>query len=402
MSDAAEHRGHTASLPEAGLPPVLFVGDHFGYPAGVSHGVTAYFLSVLPALADAGVDITACFLREPHPAADALRELGITPIFLAANRLDPLVVLRVAAIARERRCRILHAAGLKGTLAARVVARMTGARAIVHVHDRNRPGPLVGALHRAFARPSDLGVCVAHAVQDVAVESYFVHPERVRVIPNGIPLERFRDVDVGARSRVRRELAIMPESRVLAMVGRMYPVKGPQAMMRMLSAIVKRCRDVVLLFVGDGPERAACETLARELKLCGHVRFLGQRHDVPELLAACDLVVMPSESEGLPTAAIEAMAAARPVVGFDVGGMREIVEDRQNGRVIAPGDRQAFVDAVVDLLCDRAMLAAFGARASAAAERFSVAQHVRRLVACYTEAATAGADDWSMRPARGR
>jgi len=371
------------------LPPVLVMGDHFGYAAGVAHGLTTYFLQVLPELVDRGVNLKACFLREPHPAAAALHKHGITPTFLSANKWNPLVVFQIAAIAREHGCRIVHASGIKATLVARVVARMVRAGTIVHVHDLLYPSTLLRGLHRLSSRPPDLGVCVSQAVREVAINGYHVRPDRLRVVHNGIQLEHVRVTNAETRTRVREALGISQASSVIAMIARMYPVKGHRIMLEMMPHIAKSCPDVVLVIAGDGPEFPACQAIAGELGLNQRVRFLGHRNDVPELLAASDLFVMPSQSEGLGVAAIEALAAGRPVVGFAVGGLCEVVSDGADGRLVKAGDRQAFVDAVVSLLNDRQLLRACGARGVVASERFNLDLHVERLMQCYEEAARA-------------
>ncbi len=264
------------------VPPVLIMGDHLGYSAGVAHGVTTYFLQVLPALAAKGINLKACFLREPHPAADELREHGIEPTFLSARKWDPLVLMRVATIARQHRCRIVHACGLKATLAARIVSRKVHAGAIVHIHDFGYPGALLSILHRAFARPSDLGVCVSQAVGEVAIRGYHVRPDRVRVVHNGIRLDEIRNVPRDSGVRIRDALGISHESNVIAMVARMYPDKGHRQMLEMMRLIAQRLSDVVLLLAGDGPELPACQALAKELGIQERVCFLGHRNDVPE------------------------------------------------------------------------------------------------------------------------
>ncbi|MBN1238487.1 MAG: glycosyltransferase [Gammaproteobacteria bacterium] len=367
------------------LPSVLFLADHLGYSSGVSHGLTSYLLNVLPALAGAGVDLTVCFLRESHVAADVLRGHGIEPIFLNAGKLDPRVALNVASIARQRGCRILHATQMKATLIARIVAPLVEARTIIHVHDLNRVHPAVRALQRAFARPSDRGLCVADVIHGLAASDYALRRDRISTLHNSLPLERFRQVPAAARDRLRAEFAIAEDAPVLGMIGRMFPVKGHRHMLSMMAQIVRRHPDAILLLVGDGPERASCEALIARLGLGANVVFAGQRSDVPDLLTLCSLVVLPSESEGLPLTAIEAMAAARPVVGFDVGGMREVVDDGRTGRLVAAGDSAAFIAAVLDLLDDPAELAAAGAAAAAAAERFGIEHHVRRLLSLYRE-----------------
>jgi len=210
-----------------------------------------------------------------------------------------------------------------------------------------------------------------------------VRADRTHVVYNCIRLESFRSVPAGTKQRLRKDLGIPQDSMVLAMVGRMYPVKGHRAMLRMMVDINRRYPAAVLMLAGDGPERAACERLSDELQIRGVVRFLGQRNDIPELLSISDLVVIPSESEGLGMSAIESLAAGRPIVAFAVGGLVEVVDDAQSGRLVEPNDSPGFVDAVVSLLTNRETLSAYSAHALAAAERFSIECHIRELLNCY-------------------
>jgi glycosyltransferase involved in cell wall biosynthesis len=376
------------------LPHVLFVADKLGYPGGVAFGGTTYFLNVLPALVEAGLSLTTCFLREPHPLARELRERGLDPIFLSAVPADPTVALKLAAVARRHRSGILHSAGIKGTLMARMAARSTHANVIVHVHDQKDPGAVIRGLNRVVAQPTDLGICVSRAVQGTAIHGYHLSPERLRVIPNGLDLEKFRRVPEGTRERVRAALGVADGTHVLGLFGRFYPVKGHKLMLQMLPRIVAVRPDVLLLLAGEGPERAECESLTDRLGLREHVRFLGQRDDIPQLLTACDVFLMPSQTEGLPLAAIEALALGRPVVGFEVGGVPEVVDDGRTGYLVPHGDQDGFVAAVLRLVGDADKLADFAARSWRAAERFSVAAHVQGLLSCYRElAANPGAID---------
>jgi glycosyltransferase involved in cell wall biosynthesis len=367
----------------ADLPPVMVLADHFGYAGGVRHGVTTYLLHVLPLLAGAGVDLTVCFLRAPHAAAAQLRARGIRPVFLDAGKWDPTVALRIAALARGNGVRLLHATGVKGTLAARIAARLIGARTLLHVHDLNDPGAALSRLQRLAARPTDAAVCVSEAVRELTVSRYHVPPARVRIARNGVPLQALRSAAARERSRVRVELGIEPGRPVLAIIGRMHPVKGHRALLSMLPAILAGCPRALLLVIGDGPERDPCEALARSLGVAQHVRFLGRRVDVPRLLAGIDLVLMPSQSEGLGLAAIEGLAAARPVIAFAVGGLPEVVIDGLNGRLVPPGDREAFAAAVLETLRDPGRRFAYARGAAASARRFGLEAHVQRLIGCY-------------------
>jgi len=366
-------------------PSVLILSDHLGYPDGVMHGVTTYYLHVLPALVKSGVRLHTCFLREPHPAAAVLNANGIETLFLSAGKWNFFVALEVAALIRKHRIQIVHAAGLKATLIGRVAARLTGASVIVHAHDLLYPDPAVGILQRMFARSSDLGIGVSHAVLEVLQKGYYIDPQRSRVVHNGIPLDHVRNVSPDARSRIRTQLGIAEDCGVIAMIARMHPIKGHASMLRIMARVVRSSPDLVLILAGDGPEREACEEQTTQLGLQRNVRFLGVRNDVPELLVASDVVVVPSQSEGLSLVAIEAAAAGRPVVGFDAGGLRDVITDGASGRLIQPGDEVSFADALLDLFADPDKRARFGSRALAGVEHFSLQNHIRNLLECYRD-----------------
>jgi glycosyltransferase involved in cell wall biosynthesis len=253
----------------------------------------------------------------------------------------------------------------------------------LHVHDLNDPGAVLGALQGLLAQPTDAAVCVSQAVRELASGRYHVRPERVCVARNGVPLQALRQAGAGARSRVRAELQIEPGRPVLAVIGRLHPVKGHRALLAMLPAILRNCPQAQLLVIGDGPERAACEALASHLGISDHVRFLGKRGDVPRLLSAVDLVLMPSQSEGLGLAAIEALAAARPVVAFAVGGLSEVVVDGLNGRLVPAGDCDAFTEAVIETLHDPGRRFSYARGAASSAQSFGLEAHVEQLIECY-------------------
>ena len=109
-------------------PRVLFIGDHFGYANGVVHGVTTWYLSVLPRLQDAGVDVGCCILGDPHPAAKELAVRGILVGFLGASKWNPFLADRIEVIARKMQANVLHVASMKAVVLGRIVARRLGAK----------------------------------------------------------------------------------------------------------------------------------------------------------------------------------------------------------------------------------------------------------------------------------
>jgi glycosyltransferase involved in cell wall biosynthesis len=155
-------------------------------------------------------------------------------------------------------------------------------------------------------------------------------------------------------------------------------------MIGMFRSVVRRHSDAVLMLLGDGPERAACQHLTAELELSDRVRFLGYRHDVARWLAAADVVVAPSKSEGLSRAAIEANLCGLPAVAFAVGGLREALPDAICGELVPPGDERGFVDAIERAL-ERSLVPVADIRVRLARARFGIEDHARALTSCYDE-----------------
>jgi len=133
---------------------------------------------------------------------------------------------------------------------------------------------------------------------------------------------------------------------------RLVARKGHADLLAAWPAVRAAVPGAIVLCAGDGWLREVLPALAAAAGLGEAVRFLGHRDDLPVLLAAADVVALPSRGEGLPLAVLEALAAGRPVVATDVGGNREAVEDGRTGRLVAPGDPGALAVAIAELLAD--------------------------------------------------
>ncbi|MGB8003526.1 MAG: glycosyltransferase family 4 protein, partial [Gaiellaceae bacterium] len=194
-------------------------------------------------------------------------------------------------------------------------------------------------LERLAARWCRTIVVVADAERRAGLDASIGDPEQYRVIHNGIDTGKF---DV-ARCPVH--------GRVVA-VGRLARQKRPDLVVRAASRLLQRQDDFELLLVGDGPERSAVEKLVHELGLSAHVKLLGNRDDVPGLLATAEAAVLASDYEGCPLSVLEAMAAGVPVVATRVGGVPEIVADGETGLLVEPGQPNALAAAIGSVLGD--------------------------------------------------
>jgi glycosyltransferase involved in cell wall biosynthesis len=192
-------------------------------------------------------------------------------------------------------------------------------------------------------------------------------------------------VDVAAFDRTPdpalRQVIGGPEDRpIVLVVARLDQQKGH----RHLLAAAREIPEAVFALAGEGPLRSALEAMACDMGVRDRIRFLGERSDVPDLLAACDIFVLPSLYEGLPISVLEAMAARRPVVATAIGGTDEAVVHGETGLLVPPADPTSLAAAIRRVLADDELRARLGKAGRArVAERFSVESMVRRVIDVY-------------------
>ena len=188
---------------------------------------------------------------------------------------------------------------------------------------------------------------------------------KLSIIPKGVDLDRFQP---GCDPQgVRASLGISPDEAMLLNVGRLVPVKGVETLIEVTRRLSRDGFKVRTVIVGDGPYRDEYERMAAKVR--GNVVFAGFRSDIPQLLAACDVFVLPSISEGLPSALLEAAACGKPLVASNTGAIPDVVIHGETGFLAEPGDVESFARHIKLLLDDAEKAARFGARAR---------EHVRR------------------------
>lgn len=208
------------------------------------------------------------------------------------------------------------------------------------------------------------------------------------IIPSGVDLEALRR-RAPERTVARHRLGWPGQARVVLGVGRLVPVKGFDLLLRALPAIRRECPEARLVLVGEGPDHSKLERLANELAVGEWVEMAGAREDVSPYLAAADVLVAPSRNEGQGRTLVEAMALRLPVVGANVGGIPDVLNDGTCGLLVPPEDPDIIARAVLTILGDEELQARYRKRGVAQAELFSLPVMEAKLLALYREAGEA-------------
>lgn len=356
-------------------------------------GAEALLVGLAGAAPGAGLEIAVMPLVRTidDRYARALRDLGVPVLGLdLPTRWDPRAFGAAARRLRGWRPDILHTHLKHADLVGAVAARLTGVPQVstLHVIEDGRT-PVLRAKRRLAAAARLSTARATLTVSDAQRRWYLgafpsADPRRVITVRNGVPDPDARRDPVAARARVRAELGCTDTDVLVVQIAVARPGKGHATLldaMRLLRDAPERGR-VMLAVAGDGPLRAGLAAGAADLG--DRVRFLGHRDDVPDLLAAADIVAHPSAFEALPTALIEALAAGRPVVATEVGGIPEVVTP-DTGVYVPVADPPALAAAIGDLAADPARRAALGAAARRRfTAHFAAAPWARRLSDLYT------------------
>lgn len=223
-----------------------------------------------------------------------------------------------------------------------------------HYPDYRRPKRVV--VNRFLLRRHDRVNAVGHFVKQALVNHEGIAPGRIEVIYNGIDPQQFADArNEQTRSAIRTELGIGDEQVMVLQVARFHPVKDHATAIRAMALAVQEAPQAVLVLAGDGERMAEMQSLADELSLADHVRFLGVRQDIPQLMAGADIFLLSSLSEGISVTLLEAMGASLPIVATEVGGNSEVVIAGQSGLLAPRGDAQGLARHLVTLVNDSQM-----------------------------------------------
>jgi glycosyltransferase involved in cell wall biosynthesis len=324
----------------------------------------------LTILEKADVQGTVCGLvRGTGALIPSIEAQGLPWHVLSSNSPRRFPVWRaLAGVLRRERVSVAHVQA--GYLLSFVLpaALLAGVRVVYTEHAKHslEQQPMLRRMVRLCAPFLHAITCVSENLKSFMVKRVGISERRIQVIPSGVDLGRFTQVEQGSEAR-----GLLPESwggpdiTVFGNVARFSEAKDHPGLLRAFDTVRRRHPGARLVLVGDGETRPGIESLIGELGLGEFVMLTGMRRDVPALLGLMDVFVLSSMREGMPISVLEAMAAGLPVLTTDVGGIGEVVQDGVTARIVAPRDVPALAGGLAWMLENAAARAEMAARGKA-------------------------------------
>lgn len=304
----------------------------------------------------AGYDVTLGCLRAHGPLLERLQGSAVVVReFHPTGGIDTPAglyqLLRLSWFLRRGNFDIVHTHDLWSNLLGIPAAWLAGVPAIVSSRRDLAHFEWYQGKRRVWLRRIQnlSGTVLANAtpIRDALIANDGFAPEKLRVIRNGVDIEKFR----GSRELRDQIFPEVGQGKLIVLVGNMHTdVKGHPWLIACAPTVVREFPDSRFVLVGEGEERARFERQVTELGLQRNFLFVGRRTDVPKILACCDLAILPSRAEGLPNAVLEYMAAGLPTIVSNVGGNSELVKDGVSGLLVPPEDAPALAEALLKLL----------------------------------------------------
>ncbi|NLZ52854.1 MAG: glycosyltransferase family 4 protein [Thermoanaerobacteraceae bacterium] len=237
------------------------------------------------------------------------------------------------------------------SLAGRIAGKLSGCKVVMTRHGlgSSENGPVKRLITRSISRLfTDRIIAISRAVKIGLIDSG-VPADMITTIYNGIDLSKFADV----KGTLRKELNLSPDIPVVGIVARLVPEKGYEYAINAFYHVLKVFPSARLVIIGEGPLEESLKKMCTRLDIKDQVVFMGYRRDVESLEADFDIFVLPSVSEGLGLALLEAMALGKPAVATETGGIPEIIKHKVNGFLVPPGNDKYLAEGIIEALSDK-------------------------------------------------
>ena len=295
--------------------------------------------------------------------------------------LDLASVLKLKNIMAREQPDIVHLHTSKAHVLGSAAAKLAGAQAIVATRHMQHPINMIWPNTSAYGNWTSALVAISQTVRDAMVKSG-IHASKIHLIESGANVESF--ANASPDPELRAFLGIDKGTPLIFTACSLVAGKGVEYLLEAVAMLKRNDIHVHVLIAGDGEKRLELEKLAAKLEVSAS--FAGFRNNISTLMTSIDIFVMPSESEGLGIAAVEAMAAGKPVIASAVGGLRESVLDGETGYLVPPRNPAAISESIEKLLSSPAIASKFGKNGrTRACEKYSLTNMAMKNEALYYE-----------------
>jgi glycosyltransferase involved in cell wall biosynthesis len=328
----------------------------------------------------------AGFWRGPERSwefREAVEALGV-PVSVLRQRtgFDPRAIGAALKVARENGTQLLESHGYKAHLVCLAVKKLTGLPWVAYVHgwtSENAKIAVYNFIDKTAVRFADRIIPVSESVKERLSLSARAAEKTVVIANAADPVDPSRSF-----ADLRKELGVAFDEILIAVVGRLSPEKGHRFLIEAMKRVHAEHSGVKAVFVGDGQERANLLAAIDSAGLAGAIQLAGYQTDVASYYNASDIVCLPSLSEGMPNAALEAMVFAKPVVASRVGGIPEVVLNGETGLLVPARDAEALARAIMNLADDRELRKRLGLAGKKRVEaEFDARARARKVAALY-------------------
>lgn len=382
---------------------VLLVADHLDYD-GALHGAGRQLLEMTSALNSVAAveEARAIAVRPASGLGLQLIREGAPLDFLNHSPYDPRTALTLARRCQTGRVDILHLTDYAASTWGRIAGLVTRTPTVVHVrshHSRHQAKGFpsrVAFAYRALAPFTSKAIAISESVREFAIQRMGFRSEQVVVLNNPLTAQ-FNPADAedgsasdaapgsGSIAAIRSRHGVPADARLVGAVTRFYPSKGMRDLIAALPTILETIPQTYLMLVGQGPEEPKLKELAEALGVRERVIFAGFRKDVVAYYRTFDVSAVPSLEEGFGNVAIEAMATGTPVVASNLGGLREIVQNEENGLLVPAQDPGTLARAIIRVLTEGELADRLRRNGRRRALDFSLDRFIDRLTRIYQE-----------------
>jgi len=353
--------------------------------------------------------ILACGLSQESNMADSERQAvekqlevarrcGVRVVTIPAlvRRISPisdiLALYDLTRLIQKEKPDVVHTHTSKAGILGRLAARIAGSATIVHTPHGHvfygHFGPVLSKIflwiEKLFAPLTDRIVALTSGENRDYIDLNVYPREKLIQIHSGVDVGKFRQVSEGTVEK-KRFLGINQDGLVVGFIGWLLPIKGPMHLLKAMATVWQNHDNTNLLLIGKGDLDLELRAEAMKMSVNGRVNFFGWRSDIDAIMPLLDILVLPSLNEGMGRVLVEAMAAGKPIVASNVGGIPDLVQHEYNGLLVPPADEKALAAGIMQLINNPEKAKLMGQRGRERCHQFSVEAMTEKIDRLYLE-----------------